>query len=205
MRLLTAVSYVMFTAGCLLAQTKADSTTDRGMGFAYRNTPCYVTLNGVQTRTAINLVTVDLFSYNLTKKNLIGGLNFHYGVEENLVEVIGTDIYYGKRIVVMPYMLTAQLKTGVSLLYVNYDLVGRDIYSNHIGAFVSGGMHVTLFQGLNLFGEWEVRGISPAAIGGSGDEGYAFKFDNSVPNALKKFKSGPLVKQGVRIGATFYF
>ncbi len=183
----------------------ADKET-RGLGIYYRSVPTNLVVDYNPISTSINMITVDFFSYDLTPRKFIGGIQFNYGVQDSLVEIVGLDMYAGKKITVIPYLFDVQFKVGPSFTHVNFDLDNRQVWSNHIGAFGAVAAQFSMFTGTSFFAEYEIRGVSPASMRSLNIDGdYKLEFDNSVPRFVKSLKtSPPIIRQGIRLGVRMY-
>ena len=181
---------------------------NRGLGFYYRSIPTNLVFDYNLIKTSINMVTVDFFSYDLTPRKFIGGIQFNYGVQDSLVEIVGLDLYTGRKFTVIPYLFDVKFKVGPSFLHINYDLDNRNIWSSNIGFFESTMLSFSLFKGTNFIIEHEIRAISPAAIRSYNvDRDYKLKFNNSVPGLIKSadYSTSSIITQGLRLGVQFMF
>lgn len=192
----------------LYAEREKVPREKRGVGLYYRQALANIESDGVKYNgVKVNLITFDLFAYDLTERKFIAGLQIHYGIKDPFAEIYGFDIYAGRRFTILPYILHGQFKAGPSIMHVNYDLTYREIWTGNLGAFSSVALQFTPFSGTSFLLEWETRGISPASLSHGGNiKGYRFKFNNSVPKALRDFSiKMPIVSNSVRVGVQFYF
>ena len=182
---------------------------NRGAGISYKISPIKIVKDNTVSYIQLNLISIDIFSYNLSEHKLLGGFTFHYGAKEKFVEAVGADLYFGKRVVIIPYLFDVILRAGPSLFEFNYDLSNRTIKSNHFGAFGAVSIQFSLFSGMNLYAEVEARGVSPASYKSYNikEENYSVKFVNFVPDSVKKFNfyDIDIIQQNVRIGISFLF
>lgn len=185
----------------------------RGIGFAYRSAPIVLTFEGEQFKKTINLISLDMFSYRISKNRFLGGFTIIYGTEGSLIEYASLDIYGGKSYTLIPKILRSDIRFGIVSATLNYDNKRKTeeenkIWSDHLGGFVAGSLHLDLFgDGSSFYAEWEIRGLSESPLDSNGDiENYGILFNNSVPAAFRNFSyRSPFISQGIRFGYKLYF